>query len=393
MSTKSRIFYACQTVSMTSAVGLNPYDLDRYYSWVPGIQSVSVNTDFKLDPVFHFGQLGLYENLETVPDIQINMTKFLDGWPLLYHLAIGEGQLIELVNHRCGVRLGILEKETSTFGGYPSEFLTMKPCYLSNISYSLGVNEKFTETATLVGNSRSWDRSGGGFSSFPPGSITARPTGMGIAQKQHLDLTQTLLPTGYPTNRTPQLLDTRLVLTEDDLDEWHGGIIKDSHIQSINISVNIGREPIYHFGQLIPYSRPITFPVEVNCEISVIATDGDFIGYGDYNPTHKTTYNIYPCSNPQLLRPKAIKIVLCDGTTFDLGRNNKLKTISYKGDTGGGNTIATYSYTTYNDFTFKPKDPNRGTMNNVGVLGAPPSVPNTSDWFFYNPPTNIPNSF
>ena len=58
---------------------------------------------------------------------------------------------------------------------------------------------------------------------------------------------------------------------------------------------------------------------------------------------------------------KAIKIVLCDGTTFDLGRRNKLTSVAYAGgDTGGGNATLTYSYQTFIDFFHIPGSGNPG---------------------------------
>ena len=59
------------------------------------------------------------------------------------------------------------------------------------------------------------------------------------------------------------------------------------------------------------------------------------------------------CSNPKALANKQIKIVLCDGTVIDLGTKNKLTSVNYTGgDTGGGNATITYSYQTFNDFTY-----------------------------------------
>jgi len=50
-----------------------------------------------------------------------------------------------------------------------------------------------------------------------------------------------------------------------------------------------------------------------------------------------------------------ILIELRDGTTFDLGDENRLSSVNYTGgDAGGGNVSITYSFSTYNDLTILP---------------------------------------
>ena len=382
----SRIYYACQAVSMSGPYGINSnVGLNQAFQYVPGIQSVTVGTNFSLQPVFQFGQSELYENMESIPEVDISLSKLFDGWPMLYHLAVGQGKLSEVMHHRCGVRLSIGMDTDKPFGTNaqaqaPSQ-LTMIPAYLSSATFSLGVADKFTETVTLVSNDRSWTNTQANSLNSPNASIAdnlsgrSAPTGLGIGQKQHLNLVETILPTGW---NGKALLDTAIVLNATHTRSLFGGIPAGSHIQSINITVNLGREPIYELGKRTPFSRPITFPAEISCEIAVIAIGGDDIGYAS-SPT--------PCANPKLVEDKAIKVVLCDGTTFDLGKKNKLKSISYTGDTGGGNTVATYVYSTYNDFTFLPRT-TFGFMNNDGVLTGFGDG-GISNWFEYNPPAEI----
>ena len=62
-------------------------------AWKPahGVQSVAVTTTFNLEQAFELGQLSIYENIEGVPDIEVTLTKVLDGYPLLYTLATWAG--------------------------------------------------------------------------------------------------------------------------------------------------------------------------------------------------------------------------------------------------------------------------------------------------------------
>ena len=48
-----------------------------------GVQSVAVTTTFNLEQAFELGQLSIYENIEGVPDIEVTLSKVLDGYPLL----------------------------------------------------------------------------------------------------------------------------------------------------------------------------------------------------------------------------------------------------------------------------------------------------------------------
>ena len=69
------------------------------------------------------------------------------------------------------------------------------------------------------------------------------------------------------------------------------------------------------------------------------------------------------------MKDKSIKIVLCDGTTLDLGNKNKLTNVNYTGgDTGGGNATVSYSYTTYNKFTYLgPNEANASYSSDGGT--------------------------
>ena len=64
-------------------------------------------------------------------------------------------------------------------------------------------------------------------------------------------------------------------------------------------------------------------------------------------------------SDKSNLTDRTIKFKLDDGTRIELGAKNKLNSVSYGGgDTGGGNSTITYSYSTFNDFkVFHGQDP------------------------------------
>ena len=60
---------------------------------------------------------------------------------------------------------------------------------------------------------------------------------------------------------------------------------------------------------------------------------------------------------------QTIRLHMREGLIVDLGKKNKLASVSVTGgDAGGGNEEITYSYTNFNDFgVFHPEDPNYST--------------------------------
>jgi hypothetical protein len=124
-----------------------------------------------------------------------------------------------------------------------------------------------------------------------------------------------------------------------------GGIPANMKLQSVKISLNLGREQLRELGSRTPYLRYVKFPVEVTTDIEVIANTGDMVGVAGSTST--------ACSNPKALTDKAIKIALCDGMVLDLGAKNKLTSVNFNaGDTGGSNASITYSYRGYSAFTY-----------------------------------------
>ena len=62
----NRIFYAAHQVSIA--------DNDNGFTFatseaVNGVQSVGITTNFNLEQLFQLGMLGLYENIEWIPDV------------------------------------------------------------------------------------------------------------------------------------------------------------------------------------------------------------------------------------------------------------------------------------------------------------------------------------
>lgn len=315
----NRVYYAVQGVRLRGPSGTNVPPINTDFDRIRGLQTVGINTNFNLEPIYQMGQLELYDNFEEVPEVEVTLNKVIDGFPLIYTMAMGTGALVDISNNRCGVQFGVFSDTASSTTGIPQVLLQIEPAYVSSATYTLNTDGNFTEDVTIVANDKEWitPETWGEYDS----SIwTKAPTGFGIARRQQFSRTSSILPSGAG-----------------------GGIPADAHVNSLTITANLGREQIRELGSRTPYTRYVNFPVEITCEIEITAGSGDMVGVNNSNAA---------CANPKALANQRIKIALCDGTYWDLGSKNKLTTVNYAGgDTGGGNATITYSYQTYNDFT------------------------------------------
>lgn len=330
MANNNRIFYACQSVELNGPSGTTA-SVNPDYDVVQGLQSVGMTTNFNLEPVYQLGQLELYDNYEEIPEVEVSLNKVLDSRMTIYGMAMGTGRLVDLANNRCGVKLKLFSDNDSNNAGTPVAEVECLPAYLSSVTYSFPTEGNFTEEVTLVSNDKVWATAYVGTEEVNRLTGTkAEVAGLGIARR---GLIRTLvLPTGDGETSTGRL---------------KGGIPSGMKIQSMNVSMNLGRESIFKLGQRTPYYRYVNFPVEVTCEIETIAGDGDNVGVEGSADT--------ACANPKALSNKSISIELCDGMKIDLGDKCKLTSVNYAGgDTGGGNATVTYSYQTFNTFTYSP---------------------------------------
>lgn len=378
-----RIFYACQAVGFEA-----PHDTGATNGIFHGVQSVGVTTNFNLEQAFELGQIQIYENIEGLPEVEVTMEKVLDGYPLLYtSVTAGAGSaqvaannsLVSRSAERANIFLGIYDASSDVVGagnGIQSHVF-ISGAYINSVSYTLPVDGNCTESVTLVANDKTWTTTAAnGVGASPlvnatvqsefdintdgkgddlPLNNQAGSFNGGIQRRENINMSSCIIPAS--------------VIRAADADHPSAGSISTSagnnvsgglniaHIQSVTISSDFGREDINELGRKTPYFRAANFPIEVTCEIEVISTEGDWVqAYEAGDPSNLGTAN-EGNNTPE----ETIKIVLDDGTTFDLGSKNRLSSVSYGGgDAGGGNVTMTFSYTTFNDLSITP--PNGGTI-------------------------------
>jgi hypothetical protein len=373
-----RIFYACQAVGFEA-----PHDTGASASGLfHGVQSVGVTTNFNLEQAFELGQIQIYENIEGLPEVEVTMEKVLDGYPLLYtSVTAGAGNAQNSANNtlvnrsaeRANIFLGIYDASADVVGagsGIQAQVF-ISGAYVNSVSYTLPVDGNCTESVTLVANDKTWATTaanGVGASPLSDTSSFGTTTGTdipknnqsptfrgGIQRRENVIMASSIFPASVIRASDAAHPATSGVSTSAGNNVSGGSNI--AHVQSVTVSTDFGREDINELGKKTPYFRAANFPIEVTCEIEVIATEGDWVNaFEAGDPT-----NVGTASEGNNTPEETIKIVLKDGTTFDLGSKNRLSSVSYGGgDAGGGNATMTFSYTTFNDLGVTP--PNGGAQ-------------------------------
>lgn len=423
-----RIFYANQLVAITESGDKTIAAGDLLH----GVQEVGISTNFSNQPYFELGQLAIYEDVEQLPDVEVTLSKAFDNKPFIWHQATKEANqagtvvttptLIGRSNQRCNVLLGLYQDSSDFVTGTPASMVVCSGMFPSSLQYTFPVQGTFTESVTLVGNNKlwrgdskivnagdisnanswTWTVPNSAFSGDVPNAtyqstITEVSTSYyltGIGARHHLTFAEqnsaaTLTGNGFAggLDVNGMCADYDRTILPPDVDgistsgtnNQSDGANFDAHVQSINISTNLGRENLNELGRRGPYHRYVTFPVEVTCAIEVIATSGDMISATE-NGILSTSAS--SCAVGGNLRNRTIRIATCHGEVFYLGTKNRLTSVQYGGgSTDGGNATITYSFRNYNTLTIMAvHDPH---ARNDTINGGAGSSNATDEWWLY----------
>ena len=322
----NRIFYACKAVELNGPSGdVGPHNIE--WDRIAGLQSVGINTTFNLEPIYQLGQLDIYENYEEIPEVEISLSKMLDGNPTIFAMAVGTGNIVDIANNRTGFRLSLFPDNTVLATGTPSSQVVCQPAYLSQVTYTFPTEGSFTEEATLVANTKEWLTNKVNVLDTRDAEEPKGTPKYGILRRGQFNSDVSILPTG--ANGTYS----------------SGSLPSGAKVNNITVTINLGREQLRELGQRTPYLRYVNFPLEITTEITVTATEeGDTVGY--IEPTTK-------CAVPRALGFHPIKIATCDGMILDLGTKNKLTSVNFQGgDADGGNATLTYSYQNFSNLIY-----------------------------------------
>ncbi len=337
----------------TQATVIESGDLLKYAGWevVHGVQSVGVTTNFSLEQVFEFGQIEIYENIEALPELEVTVERVLDGTKPLWFMVTDDTKttLNEAVaNYKADVGLNIYADSQNRASGTIRQFMFMSGMFISNATYTFPVDGNFTESITMVGNDKTWTQS----ANAPSGNWTqervgnggvedATVIGSGVQRRENLSLTASEVPTDLPG------------VPGAGVGNLGSGI--NEHLQTITLSVDIGREDLFELGAKKPFFKSVTFPVEVSATFEVVTAEGDLVEALSDNDTNLVNQNIL--------------IKTDSGLTVNLGAENKLLSIDFGGgDAGGGNDNVTYTYQTFN--VFSVSHDNADYSRRVAATGA-----------------------
>lgn len=300
----NRVFYASQAVAIKGSGEQN-------FETVQGAQSVTVDTNFNLEQIFQLGRLAIYENIETDPDVEVTVSKALDGHPSIYNLVTGGGSLVSNANDTCDIVLAV-GNDTDEFIGQNGNIaaIEMTGMFISNLNYTFPVEGNLTEEITLIGSHKAVN-----------GTITAPAPDpqVNVLRRQNVDVSSSSIPAQVGSN-----------------------------FNNITISANLGREKMFKLGERTAFHRFVNFPLEITVSFDVIAQAPDNVD---------TSATAGSCNNDFANTDEAIEIVICNAAggaayRFDLGSKCKLQSVSHSGgDTGGGNVTITYTYITYNELS------------------------------------------
>jgi hypothetical protein len=378
MPVNSRVYFATHSVALKQNGGALTFTTGHL---LKGAQSVGITSNFNITPLFSLGYLPVYENLEGIPDVEVNIQKALDGYPLAFHLATTAATEPDLGGRsvaRTDIGLAVYA-DTKTFAsGTPVSVCAISGAYINSVSYNFSTDGSFTEDTSYVANDKIWTRFPGtatGTPNYGEADLVTMPT---ITWNAHMAASLSPIAVGgvaqsedflwdLPTSTGTLTGDTNGAVNHPDVTvlpteiqgitlsgtnpTQTGGDVRSAHIQTASVSVSFNRESITELGRRGPYSRSIQFPVEVTAEFTSTTSEGDLVSHTSRGIFGSDTGALCSVANENL-RNRTIRLCTCEGTRIYLGRKNKLSSVSYAGgDAGGGNVTTTYGYTTQNEFT------------------------------------------
>ena len=365
-----------------------------------GLQSMAMSTNFNRETVFQLGQVELYEYSERQPDIEVTLEKIIDGTKPLWFM-LTDPAFTDLVGKTAFYRSDIImniysDTQFRADTSAPLSAVLASGMYLSTVTYTFPVDGAVTESVTLVGNDKKWanfDSSvpGESVDTYPPaltppdsetpvgvpsgvfghedignlqelaggdGGFGVLVVGSGVQRREEVEIRRSVLPSDIPGVTaalgsgvsTEQLEQKGYMsvacsgavdeagnpLTQLVVDSNTSGVIE--HLQSITITADIGRDDIFELGSKRPFTKYVTFPVEVTTAIEVITSQGDLID---------ATSDV-DCG-PDQTDNNTIIVRTCEGLQVDVGDANVLTTIDQGGgEAGGDNMTITYNFSSFN---------------------------------------------
>ena len=126
----NRIFYGCTAVEVTAPGGSS--------TAVHGAQSVGLTTNQTLEQAFQLGRVSLYDNTVVDGQIEITLSKVLDKRASIWTLATGGGAIIDNVDDRVTIKIGVGPDTASAVSSGVGVLCT--GFYVSSLNYTFPVD-------------------------------------------------------------------------------------------------------------------------------------------------------------------------------------------------------------------------------------------------------------
>lgn len=378
-----------------------------------GLQTMGMTTTFNLEQVFEIGQVELYEYSERQPDIELTLSKVIDGTKPLFLMVTdptgGNDIVARTSAYRVDVAMEIYPDTQFRATGRPQSIVTASGMYISNAAYTFPIDGPVTEDLTLVGNDKIWGAmvaisgvtagNNGGNPADPivvwpdsqngsnPGAPVGTPSGVfghdgktslleeggaqelaggtdrlgvlivgsGVQRREEVDIRRSILPNDVPGVLTPSV----------------------SGINAAYVNGGFGAQgpgTASSFTQLIADANTDYIAEHLQTiTISFSIARDDIFELGSKRPFIKTpafpleatcaievitaqgdlvdaTSDI-DCGPDNTTESNTIIVRTCDGMQIDLGDANRLTSVEQGGgEAGGGNMTITYNYSSFNVF-------------------------------------------
>lgn len=280
----NRVFYAVTYASLCGR------------STPGGFQSVSLNSNVDLEPIFSLGQLALYDIIGGNSEFEMSAEASVDGgnfWDGAGGTGGGEAAVLAVgARQTLSGTIGF-GSEASTGGGSATGFVNLSAGALTSHGLNLPLDGIATENVTVVFRTAN---SGGG------GNWTQGTTPTNSYSKVYTR--QNFSPTGLVSGTS---------------------------------SITFNREDLFQFGQQGPIEKVVNYPAETSMEMEYLAKNGQ--------SSPLTFADGYAA-------PSFSSVSISSGATT-CSIQAALVGVSYSGgDTGGGNGTYTESYAGYNNYSY-----------------------------------------
>ena len=375
-----------------------------------GVQSMGMSTTFNLEPVFQLGQVELYEYSERQPDIEVTVSKAIDGSKPLFFMITDPTQANDIVArtnvYRTDVTMQIFPDSQFRATGKPQAIVTGSGMVVSSISYTFPIDGFVTEDITLVGNDKLWGttvavsgQTAGNGGDEPlviwpddqegnnPAAPEGTPSGVfghdgntsllvdggaqeqaggssrfgvivvgsGVQRREEVDIRSSVLPQDIPGV-------TAFVSSGINAAYVNGGFGAEGPGTAAGADQLVGDA---NTDQIIEHIQTITVSFSVaRDDIFELGTKRPFVKTPAFPLEATASVEVITaqgdlvdatseidCGPDNTTESNTIILRTCDGLQVDLGDANRLSSVEQAGgDAGGDNMTITYNYSSFNVF-------------------------------------------